>query len=439
MKYKGREIKKLEIKSLKKCLKKAALAIAIMIIVLLNNSDVIAVENSTNIKLYAQSAVLMDADSGRVLFEKNGCDLLPMASTTKIMTCIIALEYGNLDDIVTVSSYAERMPKVKLYMKEGEHYYLKDLLYSLMLESHNDTAVAIAEHIGGTVEGFAKLMNQKARDIGCFNTYFITPNGLDATATVEEKDGNKIEKTHSTTASDLARIMSYCIKKSEKKEEFLNITGTSTYHFSNVLLNDSSNACAGNRSMACNNHNAFLTMMEGALSGKTGFTGNAGYCYVGALEKDGKTFVVALLACGWPNHKNYKWSDTKELMNYGLTNYEYVDFNDVKIDFTKLEPIEVIDGQTNKIGDVVKMGLKIADQNSYNPDGMLLRKDEHVDVVYTIPDTLNAPINSGELIGRITYKVDGKAWKTKSVKTSNTVLKINFKWCYEKVLGHFYL
>ena len=126
-------------------------------------------------------------------------------------------------------------------------------------------------------------------------------------------------------------------------------------------------------------------------------------------------------------------------MNYGLTNYEYVDFNDVKIDFTKLEPIEVIDGQTNKIGDVVKMGLKIADQNSYNPDGMLLRKDEHVDVVYTIPDTLNAPINSGELIGRITYKVDGKAWKTKSVKTSNTVLKINFKWCYEKVLGHFYL
>ena len=131
-------------------------------------------------QLYAQSAVLMDADSGRILFEKNGNEQKPMASTTKIMTCILALEEGNPEDVVTASAYAERQPKVHLGVKEGERYRLQDLLYSLMLESHNDSAVMIAEHIGGSVKGFAELMNAKAKKIGCKDTYFVTPNGLDA-------------------------------------------------------------------------------------------------------------------------------------------------------------------------------------------------------------------------------------------------------------------
>ena len=156
------------------------------------------------LQLYAQSAVLMDADSGRVLYGKNPEDILPMASTTKIMTCILALEYGNPEEIVEVSAYAATMPKVKLYVKQGEKYRLKDLLYSLMLESHNDSAVVIAEAVGGSVEGFAAMMNQKARDIGCFDTYFITPNGLDAVV-------NDSGRTHSTTARDLAKIMAYCV------------------------------------------------------------------------------------------------------------------------------------------------------------------------------------------------------------------------------------
>ena len=130
--------------------------------------------------LYAQSAVLMDADSGRILFAKSGQKERPMPSTTKIMTCILTLENGNLSDTVAVSKNAAGQPEVKLGMKEGESYVLKDLLYSLMLESHNDSAVAIAEHIGGSVEGFAGLMNEKAEELGCFHTYFITPNGLDA-------------------------------------------------------------------------------------------------------------------------------------------------------------------------------------------------------------------------------------------------------------------
>lgn len=113
--------------------------------------------------LYAAAAVLMDADTGRVLYEKNGDVFMSNASTTKILTCIVALENASPEEIVEVSAYAAGMPKVKLFMNQGEHFKLGDLLYSLMLESHNDSAVAIAEHVGGSMEGFAAMMNEKRR------------------------------------------------------------------------------------------------------------------------------------------------------------------------------------------------------------------------------------------------------------------------------------
>ncbi len=127
----------------------------------------------------------MDADSGRVLYGKEEETVLPMASTTKIMTCILALENGSLTDEVEASSHAASQPQVHLGMNKGDRFCLEDLLYSLMLESHNDSAVAIAEHIGGSVEGFAELMNEKAGEIGCTDTHFITPNGLDAVEVVD--------------------------------------------------------------------------------------------------------------------------------------------------------------------------------------------------------------------------------------------------------------
>ena len=240
--------------------------------------------------LYAKAAVLMDADSGSILYEKNGHQAMANASTTKILTCIIALENCDLDSEVTVSTLAASQPKVHLGMREGQKFYLKDLLYGLMLESYNDCAVAIAEHIAGTTGDFAKLMNDKAEEIGCEDSYFITPNGLDA------KNENGF---HHTTAADLSLIMRYCIKTSEMAEQFLTITREGQYQFSDI---------DGKNSYTCCNHNAFLQMMDGALSGKTGFTGNAGYCYVGALKRDDRTFIVALLACGWPNNKTYKWA-----------------------------------------------------------------------------------------------------------------------------------
>ena len=158
-------------------------------------------------ELYAKSAVLMDADSGRILYEKNGHEAMANASTTKILTCIVALENCDPASVVTVSKNAASQPKVHLGMHEGQQFYLRDLLYGLMLESYNDCAVAIAEFAAGEVQGFAALMNAKAEELGCEDSYFITPNGLDA------KDDAGF---HHTTAADLAKIMKYCIKESLK-------------------------------------------------------------------------------------------------------------------------------------------------------------------------------------------------------------------------------
>lgn len=388
-------------------------------------------KNSTGLQLYAQSAILMDAGSGRILYEKNSEEIRPMASTTKIMTCILALEYGNMEDFVEVSSYAASMPKVKLNLRAGERCRLKDLLYSLMLESHNDSAAAIAEHIGGSVEGFAAMMNQKAKDIGCFDTFFITPNGLDAAAT--SPDGET--KIHSTTAADLAKIMSYCIMDSPKKEEFISITATPSYQFEGYREEEGKIVKSG-RSFGCYNHNAFLSMMDGALSGKTGFTGNAGYCYVGSLRKDNRTFVVALLGCGWPNNKGYKWSDTKKLMTYGLENFTYHSLDEVRVDEESLAPIPVVGGQTDKIGESVTVPVAVVTKEA-GIEGVLLKEGESFEKREEIVKELEAPVEKGAEAGRITYLVDGEIYGIDYLITADHVERIDFAWCLLQVIRHY--
>lgn len=330
--------------------------------------------------LYAQSAVLMDADNGRILFGKNEEKIMPMASTTKIMTCILVLENVDLKEKATVSSYAASQPRVKLGVAEGEEYYIEDLLYSLMLESHNDSAVVLAEHVAGSVEGFALLMNEKAREIECEDTYFITPNGLDAS------DENGI---HSTTASDLARIMRYCINISNKKEEFMKITQMRNYIFSDVT---------GKRTFSCNNHNAFLDMMDGVLSGKTGFTADAGYCYVGALEQNNEKYIVALLACGWPNNKNYKWSDTKKLMEYGLENYSYKNIWKEQ----KLDDITIENGMPENWEKEIKVAVK---EDGKKELCLLMRDDENVTIEVDISKEVEAPVLANTKAGEIKYYI----------------------------------
>lgn len=415
-------------------------------------------------ELYAQAAVLMDADSGRVLYDKNGAQVLAMASTTKIMTCILALELADPQETVEISAYAASMPKVKLYVQKGERYLLEDLLYSLMLESHNDAAVAIAEHLGRkylpeqlgekspseytpeesrqAVEAFAAVMNRKAAELGCGDTWFITPNGLDATQVLTLENGETVEKRHSTTARDLASIMCYCIRRSPRSQAFLEITQTPSHSFS----------IDNGRSFSCANHNAFLQMMQGAISGKTGFTNQAGYCYVGALERDGRTLVVALLACGWPNNKGYKWSDTRILMNFGLNDFAYHSLDEVAYDESELESLPVLGGQTLEIGDTAYAPVRIlergpggdyqgtgADGEDQEIEGLLLRDGEEIRVECHMEQQLQAPVEAGKQVGTIQYIFQDQVYREEHIVTTRAVREIDYRWCFQQIMRYFLL
>lgn len=373
--------------------------------------------------LYALSACLMDADSGRVLYGKNVDEVRAMASTTKIMTLIIALEYGNAEDTVTISPYAASMPDVQLNVRAGEQYRLGDLCYAMMLESYNDIAAAIAEHIGMAyadidindtekrsiddsrkcVSAFAGLMNDKASELGCENTYFITPNGLDA----EDENGK-----HSTTARELALIAAYAVKK----DDFNVITGTKQYSF-----------CEINGKRNCNvyNKDAFLNQMSGAFGIKTGFTGNAGYCFVGALKSDGRTFISVVLGSGWPSARTYKWKDTRKLMEYGINN-----FFEQKI-FTTVEEyksVEVTDG----IGDSV--GTRIEGELS-----MLISSSDEVKVVYELEDSVKAPVYEDDKLGKAIVYVNGERVAIFPITASGDVKQVGFNWFLKELMKAFCL
>ena len=248
------------------------------------------------IKVSAHGAILMDFETGRVLWEKNSKAPLAMASTTKIMTAIVALENGNLDDKVTVSKKAALAPEVKMHLSAGEEITLRDLLYALMLQSYNDSAVAIAEHISGDVASFCNQMTEKAKSLGAKDTVFETPNGLDA-------------GDHHSTAYDLALITSYALKN----EKFNEIINTSSYTAKSNL-----------RSYDLYNKNRLLNEFQGANGVKTGFTGKAGHCFVGSAKRGDMQLISVVLASGWGTQgKEQKWIDTKRILSYGFEKYHY--------------------------------------------------------------------------------------------------------------------
>lgn len=349
-------------------------------------------------KVHGLASLLMDGSVNRVLYEEDGYKRLAMASTTKIMTCIIALENASLDEVVTVSSYAAKMPDVQLNVRTGEQYYIKDLLMSLMLASHNDVAVAIAEHVGGSVEGFATMMNDKARSLECEDTNFITPNGLDA-------------EGHYTTAKDLAVIASYAIKN----DMFIKITNTASHGFSEIN---------GKRSFHVSNKNQFLYMMDGSIGIKTGFTNKAGYCFVGALQRPDKTLISVVLGCGWPPSKSLKWRDTKTLMSYGIDNYK------LRQVFRPLEKDSLLvkDGQTRI------ENLKLTGELS-----LLLRDDEIIEIKYNLPDYLQAPIEANNIVGYAEYYIDDKIYKKFPIYSLYKIEKIDFKFCFMKLFELWYI
>lgn len=239
--------------------------------------------------LSSDCALLINANTGKVVYAKNENVRHANASTTKIMTCILALENCKLNEKVTFSPYAASIEPSKLYANAGEVFYLKDLLYSLMLPSHNDTAVAIAEHVSGSIAKFVNLMNKKAAAIGCTNTHFATPNGLD------------FGYDHYTTASDLAKIARYAIKRNM----FRKLISTGYYSFSNLNTG---------RTYYIGTTNALLGNLPGVQGMKTGYTNKAGYCFVGlSYSQKGNTYISVVLG---GSSSASRWEDSRRLLTY---------------------------------------------------------------------------------------------------------------------------
>ena len=377
--------------------------------------------NMPDFSLYARYAALIDADNNRLLFGKNENTKVPMASTTKIMTCIIALENAPDNLCCTTSVLASSMPEVKLFAKEGEKFKLIDMLYSLMLKSHNDTAVIIAENVAkyilteknnintsdysssDLVKYFVGLMNNKAKDLGCTSTYFITPNGLDA------KDDNGI---HSTTAYDLCKIMAYCIKN----DRFLKITQTNEYSFN-----------SDKSSYTVTNANSFLNMYPDIISGKTGFTCDAGYCYVCAYKDYDRTFICAVLASGWPNNKTYKWKDTKKLLDYARNNYKktlVLSKEDIP------DPFIFSYGYENKY---VQPRLNINEDIYYE-----LCENDKVNILYTINPVLSV-ISPGDVIGHVNIFINDYLYESVPLLSDTYIGTPGYiyyiKYCFSRLFG----
>ena len=239
----------------------------------------------------AKSAVLIDGASGRVLYEHNAYEKLPMASTTKIMTGLLACESGKLNNTVKVSAFASGTEGSSLWLKIGEKLTLEELTYGLMLKSGNDAAVAIAEYLGGSVDAFALLMNKRAREIGAVNTNFVNPHGLDA-------DG------HYTTAYDLALIA----REAMKNDTFRKIVSTKTYSI----------PMEGEKwDRALKNHNKLLWNYEGCTGIKTGFTKKCGRCLVSSAKRKGSTLICVTL------NDPDDWIDHIYLYDYGFNNFDF--------------------------------------------------------------------------------------------------------------------
>ncbi|MCM0648940.1 D-alanyl-D-alanine carboxypeptidase [Clostridium swellfunianum] len=263
----------------------------------------------TGVKVYAKdseptvsadSAVLMDAETGTVLYSKNMNNAYPPASTTKVMTTLLTLEKTKMDDVVTVGKKVPYVEGSKIGIAEGEEIKVKDLLYGLILMSGNDCAEALAEHIGGSLEGFAAMMNQKAKELGCENTNFANPSGL-------------YDSNHKTSAKDLALIM----REAAKYSEYRDIASTFAYKIP-ATNKHPEGINLGNENKLLNKNSKYY--YPGAEAGKTGYTVQSLHSYVASANKNGQRLIVALV------HDKEKmfYEDTKKLFDYGFKNFELV-------------------------------------------------------------------------------------------------------------------
>ncbi|MBQ9833439.1 MAG: D-alanyl-D-alanine carboxypeptidase [Clostridia bacterium] len=339
----------------------------------------------------AQGAVLMERTTGKVLYYKSAHEKLPMASTTKIMTCILAIENGQLDEVIEVDDAAYAIEGSSIYLKKNERISVRDLLYGLMLASGNDAAVALACHVGGSVEGFAEIMNKKAKSIGCMNTNFVTPNGLH-------------DDAHYTTAYDLGLIACYAMGN----ETFREVVGT-TYYKSET----------GEITRTWKNKNKILWQYEGGNGVKTGYTMRAGKCLVFSAMRDSMEVVGVVL-----NDPNM-FNDAKSMLDYGLDNFSMAK---VLSAGEVIARARVFNGRKNVLALELKDNIMIPVSN-----------DEYANLIPRIitADAINAPVTKGEVLGTLEIWEEDKLLVKSDLVAAQDIDAVSFEYFWNRVIKRF--
>lgn len=325
----------------------------------------------------ARAAVVMEVSSKRVLYAKNPHMKLPMASTTKIMTAILAIEMGNLDDVVVVSPRAEGVEGSSLYLAKGERLTLEQLLYGLMLRSGNDAAVAIAEHIGGSVENFVKLMNRKAVQIGAKNTNFVNPHGLH-------------DDMHYTTAYDLALISAYAMQN----PVFRTIVSTK---YKKIPWEGRS------YDRVLQNKNALLWSYEGANGIKTGYTKVSRRCLASAALRNGMQLVCVVLDCQpW-------FDDSAALLDYGFSNFKpYTVISKEQV----MGYIPVKDGYEVQVAAICREEIVLPVKEG---------EEKGILVEVKLPNYLKAPVKAGTNVGYVKVTLGDEVSIKKDLYTATNI------------------
>ena len=304
----------------------------------------------------ASSAILVDVDSGRVLYQQNADAKMLIASTTKILTALVAIEEGNMSDVVTVKRDAALTEGSSMYLQEGEQLTLETLLYGLLLCSGNDAAVAIAEHVGGSQAGFVAMMNEKAQALGMENSSFANPNGLD-------------DEKHYSTARDMALLACAAVEN----ETLVRIASTQT-------------VTIGGRTMS--NHNKLLQYQEGCIGLKTGYTRAAGRTLVSCAQRDGQRLVAVTLQDG------NDWADHQALYTYGFEAYPAQRAATLG---QTLQWVPVADGA------FASVPLVAADSFAWP-----LSAGEELDYEIQLEKQLAAPLSAGTRVGCAVFSVNGQ-------------------------------
>ena len=334
-----------------------------------------ALEKDTEeIDITSRIALIYDRASGKILYEKNGNKQTPMASTTKIMTAIVVLENANLNDTVTIDSKSAGIGGSRLGLKKNDKITVNDLLYGLLLRSGNDAAIALATYVGGSVEGFAELMNKKAQELGLVNSHFVVPHGLD-------------NEGHYTTAYELAKMADYALKIDKFKE----IVGCKT---ATIYING--------YAKTINNTNNLLGSVYGVYGVKTGFTNGAGRCLVAACKKNELDIITVIIGA---DTNNIRSKDTINLIKYAYNNFEVVEIKQiVEQKFESWRAINQGRIYVNK-GEENKVELYLEELTF---DKMAVRK-EKIDKIEICTNAIyyyEAPVENGKIIGNLKLVID---------------------------------